>query len=60
MRGHDNLTGRSDESRLGPALGLTTSLKWIEYGQNKEYVMVLSKIVFYLLQDGGSLQGVFE
>ena len=27
-------------------------LKWIEYGLYKEYIGVLSKIVFYLLQDG--------
>ena len=29
-----------------------TILKWIEYGVYKEYVRVLSKIIFHLLQDG--------
>ena len=27
-------------------------LKWIEYGVDKEKIMVLSKILFYLFQDG--------
>ena len=31
---------------------LATILKQIEYGVYKEYVRVLSKIIFYLLQDG--------
>ena len=30
----------------------TTILKYIEYGLYGEYIRVLSKIIFYLLQDG--------
>ena len=31
----------------------TAILEWLEYGLYKEYIRVLSKIIFYLLQDGG-------
>ena len=31
----------------------TAILEWLEYGLCKEYIRVLSKIIFYLLQDGG-------
>ena len=36
--------------------GTTTILKWMEYGVYKEYTGVSSNIMFYLLQDGCTLE----
>ena len=50
-RGHER-HGIDLASASSMGSNVPPALKWIEHGLDKEYGMVLSEFIFYLLQDG--------